>query len=374
MPRRAKKRRASWASITEVERNRRYRIRYWAQTADGYRRVSETVRGTLMDAERRRAELMLDHSEDAPKPTVGECWRKWYYPEMEQRVADGSMSVRTSDSYRSAWRRHVEPRWGDVPVDQVRPLAVQQWISTLGASAARMAVQVMRLVMEYAVRFEHIDANPMAVKYVMPSTSTIERRDDGVWRLDELGALWRHVRGEWYEPAFLLMAFGGCRVGESLGVRVEDVSESHGCAVVEVRRQVMQDGSVTERLKNRWSRRAVIVPGKAGRRLLDLAASADEWLTSDGIGGAGSRWVLARSWDELRGVIEPWHPIKNLRNSWQTNMRWSLGLPPWILEPLMGHVGEGVTGRHYDKPNSEQFVEVVARAYSECPFDLDWDV
>lgn len=374
MPRRAKKRRASWASITEVERNRRYRIRYWAQTTDGYRRVSETVRGTLMDAERRRAELMLDHSEDAPKPTVGECWRKWYYPEMEQRVADGSMSVRTSDSYRSAWKRHVEPRWGDVPVDQVRPLAVQQWISTLGASAARMAVQVMRLVMEYAVRFEHIDANPMAVKYVMPSTSTIERRDDGVWRLDELGALWRHVRGEWYEPAFLLMAFGGCRVGESLGVRVEDVSESHGCAVVEIRRQVMQDGSVTERLKNRWSRRAVIVPGKAGRRLLDLAASADEWLTSDGIGGAGSRWVLARSWDELRGVIEPWHPIKNLRNSWQTNMRWSLGLPPWILEPLMGHVGEGVTGRHYDKPNSEQFVEVVARAYSECPFDLDWDV
>lgn len=373
MPRRAKKRRASWASITEVERGRKYRIRYWSQTPDGYRRVSETVRGTLMDAERRRAELMLDHSEDAPKPTVGDCWRRWALPMFEQRVREGDMAQRSLSQYSSTWNAHVAPRWEDVPVDQVRPLAVQQWISTLGISAARSSVALMRVILDYAVRYETIAANPMAARYVMPSKSTMRRRDDGVWTLDQLGAVWRHVRGEWYEPAFLLMAFGGCRVGEALGVRVEDVGEMGGCAVVRIERQVTQDGRVTDALKNRWSYRSAVIPGKAGMRLLELAAASDGWLTSDGIGGHAPRSRVRSSWESLRGVIEPWHPFKNLRNSWQTYMRWTLGVEPHYIEPLMGHVGDGITGRHYDKPGAAQFVAVVSAAYAEHPFDLDWD-
>ena len=71
MPRKRKHRRSAWASITEVERGERYRIRYWAKGTDGqYRRRSCTVRGTRKDAERVRSELMLEHSEDAPCPTV----------------------------------------------------------------------------------------------------------------------------------------------------------------------------------------------------------------------------------------------------------------------------------------------------------------
>lgn len=366
-----KSHRADWGSVTQVSRGV-WRIRYWAQGPDGYKRRSKTVRGTRKEAGDMLAALRVEHSQDAPRPTVGQCWERWYLPTMEQRVAEGDASARTLMQYRSAWNAHVSPRWADTPVDQVRPLAVQQWISTLGASAARMSVQVMRLVLDYAVRYEMIAANPMNAKYVMPSKSTVTTRDDDVWTFAQLGEIWRAVHGQWFEASFLLMAFGGCRVGEAVAVRAGDVSEMDGCAVVAIERQATQDGMVSERLKNRWSRRSVVVPGRAGKRLLELADVAEDWLTPDGIGGCAPRWRVAGAWEQLRGEVEPWHPIKNLRNSWQTNMRWSLRLPPWILEPLMGHVGEGVTGRHYDKPNVEQFVSVVARAYQECPYDTAW--
>lgn len=50
------RRRDAWASITEVRAGEVYRIRYWSSGPDGYRRRSETVRGTRRDAERRRTQ------------------------------------------------------------------------------------------------------------------------------------------------------------------------------------------------------------------------------------------------------------------------------------------------------------------------------
>lgn len=369
MPR--KPRRSDWGTITKVGANK-WRLRYWANGADGYRRHSKTVYGTRKDAGDTLAALRLEHSQDVPVPSVGDCWRRWALPTFEQRVRDGDMAPHSLRQYLSTWNAHVAPRWESVPIDQVRPLAVQQWISTLGSSAAKSSVALMRVIIDYAVRYETIASNPMAARYVMPSKSTVARRDDGVWTLEQLGEVWRRIRGEWYEPAFLLVAFGGCRVGEALGVRVGDVGEMDGCAVVRIERQVTQDGRVTDSLKNRWSYRSAVIPGRAGRRLLELASTADDWLTSDGIGGYAPRSRIRSSWESLRGVIDPWHPLKNGRNSWQTYMRWTLGVEPYYIEPLMGHVGDGVTGRHYDKPGAAQFVSVVSAAYAANQFDAGW--
>ncbi len=367
-----KKQRADWGTVTKVGTNK-WRLRYWANGSDGYKRRSKTVYGTRKDAGDALAALRVEHSQDAPVPTVGQCWERWYLPDMKQRVDGGDMSAGSVKTYASSWRAHIEPRWASTPVDQVRPLAVQQWISTMRAGQSRSAVFVLRAVMEYAVRYEFIPANPLNVKYLYPSRSTIERDDSGIWTLDQLGELWGSIHGEWFEPAFILMAFGGCRVGESLGARVEDVSEIDGCAVVRIERQVVRNGTVSERLKNRWSYRSAVIPGKPGRRMLEIAAKADGWLTTDGTGAHAPQWRLARSWTALRDEIE-FHPIRNLRNSWQTYMRWTLEVQPYYIEPLMGHIGEGVTGRHYDRPSATEFAAVVSRAYAAHPFDADWDI
>lgn len=73
MAKRNRKRRSAWGSLTEVSPGV-WRIRYWGKdpATGAYRRRSSTVRGSRVDAERRRAELMVEHSGDAPCPTVGE--------------------------------------------------------------------------------------------------------------------------------------------------------------------------------------------------------------------------------------------------------------------------------------------------------------
>ena len=373
MPRKSKKRRASWASITEVERGRKYRIRYWAQTPSGYRRVSETVRGTLMDAERRRAELMLDHSEDAPKPTVGECWRKWYLPDAERRVADGELAKQSLGRYRSLWEHHIAPAWDSTPVDAVRPLSVQQWLLTLSRSSAQGCVPVMRQVMEYAVRYEHIPTNPMSVKYVMPAKSTSKTLDDGAWSPDELVEVWRACVGTPLEAVVLLCGFGSLRLGEALGIRPADVDRGEvggvTVAYVTVDSQIDASGTEVGTVKNRWSYRTAVLAGIPAERLCEIAAASDEFVAEDERGGAMNQDYARRAFDALiadAGVER--HTPRALRRSWQTMARWTLRLPPWITERMMGHVGEGVTGRSYDRPDAEVISEAVAEAWRERGF------
>jgi integrase len=314
---------------------------------------------------------MLDHSADAPCPTVAQAWERWVLPSYERRVDEGTFAKRSLDQYRSAWNRHIKPTWSDTPLDAVRPLAVQQWISGLTYSQALVGVKVLSAIMDAAVRYECVEHNPMREKYLMPSKTTVQQHDKGIWTLAELMSAWDALRGQWFEPAFILAAFGGCRVGESLGVMAHDVElrriDGVPVALVDVSKQVDAHGNVSGTLKTDESKRVAIVSGRAALRLAEIAADmpSDWYLTNDGFGGAQSQSRLVRAWSEF-GMA---HPFRNLRNSWQTWMRWEVGLPPYYIEPLMGHKVRGVTGQHYDRPTPEVLAAAVARAYDDGPWD-----
>lgn len=319
---------------------------------------------------------MLAHSEDAPCPTVGEVWDSYAMPDLVRRVEGGDASPGTLRQYGSWWRRHVEPTWAAVQCDQVRALAVQQWLYGLPLNAARAGLSLLRIVLDYAVRYELCGHNVARERYLMPSASTVNAMDDGIWSLDGLRETWDAVRGRWFEAAFLLAAFGGLRVGEALGVRSEDVRAANvggqALAVVSVRRQVSQEG-VTDVLKTPQSRRAVPIAGSAGTRLIRLAAASDGYLSGDGMGGPSTRARLTKAWRACPLPDGMRHPMRNLRNSWQTWMRWEMRVPVWAIEPIMGHRVAGVTGEHYDRPQEVLFCEVVAEAYAARPYDAGWD-
>lgn len=371
--RRRRKRRSAWGALTQVD-SQTWRIRYWSSGPDGYRRRSCTVHGTRKQAEQRRAELMLLHSEDAPCPTVGEVWGSYALPDLERRVASGDVAASTLKQYRYSWSKHVDGQWSSVQCDAVRALAVQQWLYGLPLNAARAGLGLLRLVLDYAVRYELCAHNVAREKYLMPSRSTTATRDKGVWTLDQLGEVWRVVHGRWMEGAFLLCAFGGLRVSEALGVHAVDVElrEVSGVpvALVRIERQVGDHG-VTDVLKTPQSRRTVAIPGRAGVRLSEIADACGGYVSGDGMGGPSTRYRLRKAWEALP-LGELHHPFRNLRNSWQTNMRWSLKVPPHLLEPMMGHSVQGVTGQYYDRPQGEMFAEVMADAYARNPYDEGW--
>lgn len=365
-----KRLRDEWGSITEVDRNERYRIRYWGKDENGkYRRMTCTVRGTRRDAERKRAELMIEHSTEAQCVTVDYVWKKWYLPSLERRRDDGEMSDKTVSQYKSRYASVIYDRWGQMECDGIKPLDVQQWLDSISYNKARQSLNLLRPMLDYAVRYGQILSNPFRENYLMPSKSTISRMDDGVWTLAELNRVWESIRGEWFEGAFICAAFGGCRVGESLGVQVNDIefAESNGLqvAVVRIRRQVKNAGGVSDQLKNPQSKRVIVIVGEPAARLREIAESAMVWITGNGFGEHTTQLRLGTSWKKVSERLPSgmWHPFRNLRNSYQTFMRWEVGLAPYYIEELLGHKGTTVTDVHYDRPDEDAIVKVTVAAW-----------
>lgn len=374
MTKRKRAMRRDWGSIACV-RPGVWRLRYWAETDRGYRRCSETVRGTRRQAGDRLAELRVAHGHDVPCPTVEACWTRWYLPDRERMVEQGDLASQSLIQYRSTWRKHVRQRWAETPVDQVKPLDVQQWLLGLKRVAAEASKHLLRQILDYATRYGIIDANPLAIRYLLPSKSTIARREDGIWSPDELGDVWHACWDTWFEPAMLLCGFGGCRVGEALGVRSGDVRYElvHGVPVafVRIERQIDGQARIVEHTKNKWSMRTALLAGRPAQRLAHMAQSTSEGSflsATSSLRHATQRELRLAFFDCLGAANVTGHLFKNLRKTWQTNMRWVLRLPPWAIEPMMGHVGAGVTGRHYDKPSDRDFADLLATAWQQMPF------
>lgn len=373
-------RRAAWGSVEEMVRGKKYRLRYWASTPKGYRRVSEIVYGTRADVEDVRAQRRLDHGREKATPTVRNAYLRWWLPNFQRRVSDGEASAMSLTVFESSWRKWCEPTWGAVEVSAIRPIDVQAWLSSMPISTAKKARTLMANVVDYAVRYELVQTNVFRAKYDMPSRSTSETMDRGIWSTSDVLRLCSAARGEWYEGALLVQAFGGTRVGESLGVITSDVRgiECEGVvvALVGIHRQVNNRGGVDERLKNAQSDRVVPIPGPPAERILEIAANANcEWLTGDGLGGHTTQYTynvaIAKC---IESAEVDRHPVRSLRNAWETRMRWEWGLPPYIVEPIMGHAGAGVTGQYYDRPTPEAMARVVADAYKMHPYEDGWDI
>ncbi|MBR3226222.1 MAG: hypothetical protein IKF78_12950 [Atopobiaceae bacterium] len=199
--------RSDWGNMTQVRKGV-WRLRYWAEADSGYRRCSKTVRGTRKQAGERLAALRLQHTHDAPCPTIGECWTRWYLPDRMRMVDQGDLAQQSLIQYRSTWNRHVCNRWSKIQVDKVRPLEVQQWLFGLKRVAATSSLQLMRQILDYPTRYGITESNPLAIRYLLPSSSTTQRRDDGVWSPEELGDVWHSCWNTWLEPAVLLAGFG----------------------------------------------------------------------------------------------------------------------------------------------------------------------
>lgn len=375
MPRKRAKRRSPWGSITEVEPGRRYVIRWIENMPRGRVRRSHTLRGTYAEAS-----LWLDrkHVEcadagDRPVPTVGRAYEMWYVPWMDRRVAEGRAKDGTRRAYENAWRLHVAPRWGSVPVDSIRPADVQTWLYSLPAATAQQAVSVLRRVLDFAVRYEVIPSNKLRLKYEMPTRKVFSRSTE-VYDLARAERVLESLRGSASEAPYILACFGSARTGEALGVRADEVerAESHGLvlATVPVVRRMgwagdlpLPDGD----LKTPQSERTLVIPEPYGARLLEIAAEriagGCEWLADRGDGLPPNRASMRAIW--MREAGGDAIPFANLRNSWRTIAQYEWGVDPDTLELLMGHVIPTTTGRHYLRPSVDDLVDAVAKAVAQ---------
>lgn len=349
------RRREGWGSISKVGRGA-WRIRYWADTPDGYRRVSETVHGRYADAQARKAELYRERS--APRGggvTVAEAYERWYLPRKRDELRPGTMR-----NVESAWRVHIAPRWGDVPLSSVSPADVQDWLREgLPPSAVKRASAIIRGIGRVSAIMGC--KNSVDVSYVLAKCRG--QSDDAV-PIESMGAYVDAVHGSPVEAAVILGMCAGLRFGESLAVGVGDVGhacltlrgERTECASVIVCRQLTEEGRIDEVLKTSRSRRvAVCLPPGAGP-ILDLvdARRADgmTWLCEDYTTHLPISRSQARSEFARRCRDAGLHVVKmqQLRPSCATLARYRYGLSTAQVADLLGHSAE-IDRTVYQRPS-----------------------
>lgn len=369
MPR--KKQRADWGSLKTVSRNKHV-LRYMANTPEGRARKSVTLNCTYMEAALERDRLHVIHADkgDRPVPTIGRAYLMWYKPWIDRRVADGLTKARTAEIYERCWRLHVEPIWGCVPVDSVKPIKVQEWLLALSKSNAKVAMVILAKIGDFAVKYEVIAANKFRLGYEMPVAAGPGKRE-GTYSLAEADEMFLALRDTMVEVPFVMACFGSARTGESLGVKPEEIELHEACgiklAVVPILRRMGDSGDLPlpdGDLKTQESMRPTVIPEPYGTRIYEIAqqriAAGVEWMADRGDGLPLNKSALAYQWglEAGRDAI----PFANLRSSWRTFAKYDWGLDSETLEFLMGHKRQGVTGEHYLKPKIENLVKDVARS------------
>lgn len=376
--------RSTFGTIERLSGRDHWNVKWW-ETRDGvHTRRSQVVWGTRREAERRLAEIRvsLDETDRGSRQrlsrriTVGEAYERWWLPSARARLEEGRLARKTLSQMASTWRRRVS-RWRDVPCRDVRPADIQAWLDPMTQKPAQDALAMLRQILDFAVMYEVVDVNKARNAYTMPTAHA--SRMDGAYTLDELARIAEAARGSLAEPALLLMMFGSCRTGEALGPLLDEcrLVRSHGIelVVVDVVRQVREAGRLGEDgdLKNGQSVRPVVIPPPWAARLWELVgqrrAAGDAFLVDDGHGRPVRQEVLRADWAaavEAAGL--PAKAPRAARRSWETYMRWTMGVSPDRVERMMGHALPGVTGTHYDKPNADMFVETVAEAFARRPF------
>jgi len=120
-----------------------------------------------------------------------------------------------------AWRLQVEPRWGKIPVGDVRHSDVQTWVTSL--TAGRSATTVLRAfgvlagILDVAVKDRRVPAN-VARGARLPRKVPRAHRYLTHQQVHDLAA----ASGK-HEAMVLLLAYTGLRWGEVVALRVRDV-------------------------------------------------------------------------------------------------------------------------------------------------------
>lgn len=222
-----------------------------------------------------------------------ERWRESRNDELTTRARDASIL-----------RTHVLPRWSDVPLSRIDHLAVQTWVTDLGARRSPATVaecyRLLSAVLRAAVRDRLIGTNPCeGVK--VPSRRRKDTDGHVLSRADLVARLLPAVPDR-YRALVALAGGTGLRWGECTGLRWESLDLTRNTVEV-VRVAVEVSGNVTIKPypKSRAGRRTVPVPDFAvdlltAHREAFAAGPRGEVFTNSSAGPLRRTLFRARVW------------------------------------------------------------------------------
>ncbi|OFV95687.1 MAG: hypothetical protein A3H28_15515 [Acidobacteria bacterium RIFCSPLOWO2_02_FULL_61_28] len=248
----------------------------------------------------------------------------------------------TRACYTSMLKRCIEPKWSEVPVNDIRTLEVEHWLKSL-TSAPKSKANVrnlMHLLFEFARRWDLTDKNPIELVRQSSRRQRIPKRLSVEEFQRLLGCLSEPCR-----TMAILAACLGLRIGEVMGLKWEDVDLLNGS--LNIHRSVYQYHVGPAKTPN----------SEAALPLAPEIVSALLAWRSRAVYRAGGDWMFAsdkgglRDVDKLReNVLQPaakkaeigkigWH---SLRHSFASALD-AAGARMKVAQELMRHANISTT-------------------------------
>lgn len=335
-------------SITAYESaaGKRYRVRYrkpdHSQTDKRGFRTKREAELFLASVEMKKAtgEYIDPTAARATVDRLGEAWL-------------GSRSHLKPSStyvYESAWRLHVEPRWGKAMIGRIRHSEVQAWITELSdgtegknpksPTIVRRSHDILAGILDSAVRDHLIPSNP-ARGVKLPR----RRSREHVYLSNEQVAALLVACAE-HAPIVATLAYTGLRWGEASALRVRDVdSRRRRLSVVE--NAVYVNGSIVVGTPKTHERRSVPYPEFLSAPLMAARAGKDRdgLVFDDGRGGYQKTPTMAVNswWDRaLVSADLPPMTIHDLRHT-AASLAVSAGANVKAVQRMLGHASAAMT-------------------------------
>ena len=198
--------------------------------SDGKRKQRKAIIGTVTDLTTEASALKAAHAlrinanQQTPQAEGGPSTIAELVAHYRLKELTGESHSRKAFSTRSVYKCYLEnwilPRWGGHRLDQIKPVAVEEWLDGIRrARGTRAKIRnLMSALFHHAMRYEWVDRNP--IKLVRQSAKR-ERIPD-VLELEELQLLFGKL--ELRERTLVLLdAATGLRASELLALRWEDV-------------------------------------------------------------------------------------------------------------------------------------------------------
>lgn len=358
--------RSTWGTIRAKSKDT-WELRY----SVGKKRQSKIVRGTKKDAERKLAELRLKYENNSEETTTLDSFSEIvFFPECEKRVKDGSMALTTFTGYKNYYKATIKEEFGDCLLEDIRPRSIQAWLNNMSKGKARHAKALLSAILNRAVALEYLEYNVADRRYIMP-TENITPRTKDIYHEEELNEIFNECQGTFFEPAFIMAAFGGGQRAEVMGTKPKETlfkkQDKQLFALVQIKRGVHllnKKIEVSDHAKNKLREAALIIGEPYSIRLKEITKEmieeGQEWYMDDGFGNVADPEAMTRTYKKwLSNSKHKYIPFSNLRNAYSTMLH-TKGYPDALVKKLMRHSsGSKIDFEHYNRPDETDLIKQI---------------
>lgn len=281
-------------------------------------------------------------------PEFGAVLARYELEEMPDRDS-------TAASYQSYIRNHIRPRWVEVPVNRITPMAVEDWLRRLElAPKTRSHIRsLMHTVFQCAQRWELVERNP--IKLVRVKGGSKRLKPPRILAPEEFQQLLALIR----EPFRTMVLVAGClglRVSEIVGLKWWDFDFDNFSLLVQRSRVHGKDGDV----KTEYSKDRVPLDPALAEALLQHRTrwfeAPDGWLFANPVTGRPyhqeeiqKRHIRKAGIAAGIGGDIGWHTFRHSYRSWLDEA----GTPMTVQKELMRHASIQTTMNVYGKALSD---------------------